>query len=100
MSRIARIVLAAVLMVSISTATAASASARLWPGDPVPEPAPAAEVIGSAATGTPALWLVLLVAAATALVVGSAAYVVGSRRRDRQEGREEASLEVSAAALG
>jgi hypothetical protein len=88
-------------MLAFSMATAASASARLWPGDPVPEPAPAAEVIDTAATGTPALWLLLLVAAATALVVGSAAYVAGSRRRDRQEHREEErSLEVSAAALG
>jgi hypothetical protein len=100
MSRTPHTVLAALLVVVLSTATAASATARPWPGDPVPDALPGPEVVDPATTGTPALWLLLVVAAATALVVGTAAYVAGSRRPQQIVRQDEPSLEVSEAALG
>ncbi len=99
MSPIPRTPVVLLLMVAISAATAASAAARPWPGDPVPDSLPAS-VIDQGTTGASPLWLFLLVAAATGLVVGAAAYVAGSRRRDVEQPGEAPSLEVSNVALG
>ena len=99
MSRIPHTGLALLLTALISAATAASAAARPWPGNPVPNTLPPAEVIDPATTGPAPLWLFVLVVAATSLLVGAAAYVAGTRRRDAAKPGEAPSPQVSEVAL-
>lgn len=100
MSRIPRTGLVLLLTALISAATAASAAARPWPGDPVPNTLPPTEVIDQATTGTSPLWLFVLVAAATSLLVGAAAYFAGSRRRDAAKPGGVPSPQIREVALG
>jgi len=99
-SRIPRTGLVILLTAFISAAAAASAAARPWPGDPVPNTLPPTEVIDQVTTGTSPLWLFVLVAAATSLLVGTAAYFAGSRRREAAKPGGVPSTQVSEVALG
>ncbi len=98
MSRIPRTTLLLVLATVASVATATTAAARDWPGDPVPDPAPASPVIDQVPAATP-MWHFIVVAALAALVVGIAAYVAGSRTRRGRLAGDPASVDVSAASV-
>lgn len=100
MSSIPRTALLVLLAAAFSMATVTVAAARPWPGDPVPEPAPAAGIVEQATTGASPLWHFLLVAAVTSLVVGAAAYLAASRRQGRRQATRAPSLEVGEVSLG